>query len=91
MPEYMIKQEDIMVMFRALVPQSNQAINQAELDDLEKRILAVIKKNPKLSQKKIAGLVEERHSIVKYNMGKMKEKGFPFFLHSTVSTKRQYL
>jgi len=25
----MIKQEDIMVMFRALIPQANQAINQA--------------------------------------------------------------
>jgi len=28
MPEYMIKQEDIMVMFRALIPQANQAITK---------------------------------------------------------------
>jgi len=60
---------------QAINQADSQVDNQAELDDLEKRIIAVIKMNPKLSQKKIARIVEERHSIVKYNMEKMKKKG----------------
>ena len=74
MPEYTIKREDIMVMFKSLAYQTNQA-NQAKLNDLEERIITVIKMNPRMSQKKIAEMVEETYSMVKFSMGKMKEKG----------------
>ena len=63
MPEYTIKREDIMVMFKSLAYQTNQAnqatnqANQAKLNDLEERIITVIKMNPRMSQKKIAEMV----------------------------------
>ena len=74
MPEYTIKREDIMVMFKSLAYHTSQA-NQAKSNDLEERIITVIKMNPRMSQKKIAEMVEETYSMVKFSMGKMKEKG----------------
>ncbi len=55
MPEYTIKREDIMVMFKSLVSGTDQGTNQANQDDDNSvgiRILKVIQENPTLSQKK---------------------------------------
>lgn len=78
MPEYTVKREDIMVMFQSLVSGTNQAANQADLDkdsSVSARILKVIEAEPKLSQKKIAELIGEKYSTVKYYMESMKKSG----------------
>lgn len=78
MPEYMIKHEDIMVMFQSLVSCTNQGTNQAnQADDnsVNARILKVIQEEPTLSQKKIADVIGEKYSTVKYYMESMKKSG----------------
>ena len=82
MPEYRVKREDIMVMFKSLVSSSNQGTNQAadqadqkEDNSVAARILKVIQEEPTLSQKKIADLIGERYSTVKYYMESMKKSG----------------
>ena len=82
MPEYTIKREDIMVMFKSLVSGTdqgtNQAADQANQDSdnsVGTRILKVIQENPTLSQKKIADVIGEKHSTVKYYMESMKKSG----------------
>lgn len=81
MPEYSIKHEDIMVMFKSLVSNTdqdtNQATNQANQDDnsVSARILKVLQDNPSLSQKNIAELIGEKLSTVKYYMEMMKKTG----------------
>ena len=55
MPEYMIKREDIMVMFKSLVNHTNQATDQTipnEDTSIATRILKVIETELMLSQKK---------------------------------------
>ncbi len=82
MPEYMIKREDIMVMFMSLVSGTgqgtNQAADQANQDSdnsVVTRILKVIQEEPTLSRKKIADIIGEKHSTVKYYMESMKKSG----------------
>ena len=78
MPEYTIKREDIMVMFKNLVSATNQATDQANQDgdnSVGTRILKVIQENPTLSQKKIADVIGEKYSTVKYYMESMKKSG----------------
>ena len=77
MPEYTVKREDIMVMFKSLVSNTNQAVNQANQDaaGLASRILGIIDENPSLSQKKIAAQLGEKYSAVKYYMESMKKAG----------------
>ena len=81
MPEYTIKREDIMVMFKSLVSNTdqggNQVTNQANQDDnsVPARILKVIQDNPSISQKNIAELIGEKLSTVKYYMEMMKKEG----------------
>ncbi len=82
MPEYTIKREDIMVMFQSLVStlvsNTDQGTNQANQDtdySVEARILTVIQKEPRLSQKKIANAIGEKYSTVKYYMESMKKSG----------------
>ena len=81
MPEYTIKHEDIMVMFKSLVSNTdqggNQVTNQANQDDnsVPARILKVIQDNPSISQKNIAELIGEKLSTVKYYMEMMKKEG----------------
>lgn len=60
MPEYTIKREEIMIMFKGLVSSTdqgaNQAADQADQDgdnSVVARILKVIQKEPTLSQKKL--------------------------------------
>ena len=56
MPEYTIKCEDIMVMFKSLVSSTDQDTNQANQggdNSVVTRILKVIQEEPSLSQKKI--------------------------------------
>lgn len=64
MPEYTIKREDIMVMFKSLVSYTDQATNQAtdQANDnsVAVRILKVIENEPMLSQKKIANIIGEK-------------------------------
>lgn len=74
LPEYMIKREDIMVMFRSLVSNTDQVTDQAE-NSVPSRILRVIQENPSLSQKNIAELIGEKLSTVKYYMEMMKKSG----------------
>ncbi len=55
MPEYTIKREDIMVMFKSLVSGTDQGTNQANQDDDNSvgiRILKVIQKNQRCPRKK---------------------------------------
>ena len=78
MPEYTIKREDIMVMFSSLVSNTDQAANQANQvqdNSVVARILKVIQEEPTLSQKKIAGIIGEKYSTVKYYMESMKKSG----------------
>ncbi len=73
MPEYMIKREDIMVMFKSLVSGTDQAANQAGDNSAVACILKVIQEEPGLSQKKIADIIGEKYSTVKYYMESMKK------------------
>ena len=86
MPEYTIKREDIMVMFKSLVSSTAQATNQATNQATDQanqgndnsvvtRILKVIQEEPSLSQKKIADVIGEKYSTVKYYMESMKKSG----------------
>ena len=86
MPEYTIKREDIMVMFKSLVSSTDQATNQAtdratdranqgNDNSIVTRILKVIQEEPSLSQKKIADVIGEKYSTVKYYMESMKKSG----------------
>lgn len=78
MPEYTIKREEIMVMFKNLVSNTDQATNQANQDDNNSvivRILQVIEAEPRLSQKIIANVIGEKYSTVKYYMESMKKSG----------------
>lgn len=78
MPEYTIKREDIMVMFKSLVSHTDQGTdqaNQAGDNSVVFRILKVIENNPTLSQKKIASVIGEKYSTVKYYMESMKKSG----------------
>lgn len=74
MPEYAIKRGDIMVMFKSLVSMTDQA-NQADDNSVSARILKVIEEKPMLSQKKIADVIGEKYSTVKYYMESMKKSG----------------
>lgn len=82
MPEYTIKHEDIMVMFKSLVSYTDQGTNQAfeqgyrnDDNSVTARILKVIEVEPTMSQKKIAGAIGEKYSTVKYYMESMKKMG----------------
>ena len=82
MPEYTIKREDIMVMFKSLVSSADQAANQVadranqgNDNSVVTRILKVIQEEPSLSQKKIADVIGEKYSTVKYYMESMKKSG----------------
>jgi len=82
MPEYTIKREDIMVMFKSLVSSTDQDTNQAtdqanqgNDNSVVTRILKVIQEEPSLSQKKIADVIGEKYSTVKYYMESMKKSG----------------
>lgn len=57
MLEYMIKREDLMVMFKSLVSGTDQGTNQANDNSVVTRILKVIQEEPTLSQKKIADII----------------------------------
>ncbi len=59
LPKYSVKQDEIMVLFESLVTNTNQVTNQAtnqaiEMKEIELKILDVIRKNNRLSQKSIA-------------------------------------
>ena len=73
MPEYTIKREDIMVMFKSLVSSTDQATdratNQANDNSVVTRILKVIQ------EEKIAAVIGEKYSTVKYYMESMKKTG----------------
>ena len=80
MPEYTIKREDIMVMFKSLVSSADQAANQVadranqgNDNSVVTRILKVIQEEPSLSQKKIADVIGEKYSTVKNYMESMKK------------------
>lgn len=78
MPEYTVKREDIMVMFKSLVSNTDRATNQANQgndNSIVTRILKVIQEEPSLSQKKIADVIGEKYSTVKYYMESMKKSG----------------
>lgn len=78
MPEYTIKREDIMVMFKSLVSNTDQGTNQANQggnNSVVTHILKVIQEEPTLSQKKIADVIGEKYSTVKYYMESMKKSG----------------
>lgn len=75
MPEYTIKREEIMVMFKNLVSNTDQATNQDDNNSVIVRILQVIEAEPRLSQKKIANVIGEKYSTVKYYMESMKKSG----------------
>lgn len=81
-PEYTIKREDIMVVFKTLVSNADQGTNQAGSqanqgndNSVMTRILKVIREEPTLSQKKIAEVIGENYSTVKYYMESMKKSG----------------
>ena len=71
MSEYTIKCEDIMVMFKSLVSSTNQGNDNSVVPASWKWY----KKEPTLSQKKIADVIGEKYSTVKYNMESMIKSG----------------
>lgn len=75
MPEYTIKREDIMVMFKSLVSDTDQGTNQDDDNSVPARIMKVIQDEPTLSQKKIADVIGEKYCTVKYYMEAMKKSG----------------
>lgn len=82
MPEYTIKREDIMIMFKSLVSSADQATNQAtdrvnqgNDNSVVTRILKVNQEEPSLFQKKISDVIGEKYSTVKYYMESMKKSG----------------
>lgn len=78
MPEYTIKREDIMVLFKSLVSNTDQADQDTDQDadhSVNTRILIVIRDNPSFTQKQIAELIGEGVSTVKYHMQIMRRDG----------------
>lgn len=63
------------IMFKSLVSYTDQGTNQAEDNSVAARILKVIEAEPMLSQKKIADIIGEKYSTVKYYMESMKKSG----------------
>ena len=79
MPEYVVKKEDIMVLFRGLsetTPQSPQTTPQTtpQLDEIDSRIIKVIESKPSISQRKIAASVGISYETVRYHMENMKKR-----------------
>ena len=65
-------------MFKSLVSSTDQDTNQANQggdNSVVTRILKVIQEEPSLSQKKIADVIGEKYSTVKYYMESMKKSG----------------
>lgn len=91
MPEYTVKKEDIMVVFKGQVSNTTQATTQgatqattqgttqADLlafeNSIPVRIIKVISENPMLSQSQIAKMLGEKYDTVKYHMRKMRLSG----------------
>ena len=80
LPEYRVKKEDIMVVFRGLyettpqtTPQSPQTTPQ--LNEIDSRIIKESGLNPSISQRKIAALVGVSYDTVRYHMENMKKQG----------------
>lgn len=69
MPEYVVKKEDIMVMFKSVVNNTTQAVTQGTTqatvqsteNSIPMRIMKVIRDNPMLSQSQIAEMLGEKH------------------------------
>ena len=62
----------------SLIRATNQATdraNQGNDNSVVTRILKVIQEEPSLSQKKIANIIGEKYSTVKYYMESMKKSG----------------
>ena len=69
-----------MVMFKSLVSNTDQATNQANQgsdNSVVTRILKVIQEEPTLSQKKIADIIGEKYSTVKYYMESRRKYNGP--------------
>lgn len=67
-----------MAMFKSLVSSTDQdtnQVNQGGDNSVVTRILKVIQEEPFLSQKKIADVIGEKYSTVKYYMESMKKSG----------------
>lgn len=67
-----------MAMFKSLVSSTDQdtnQVNQGGDNSVVTRILKVIQEEPALSQKKIADVIGEKYSTVKYYMESMKKSG----------------
>lgn len=65
-------------LFKSLVSSTDQDTNQANQgndNSVVTRILKVIQEEPSLSQKKIADVIGEKYSTVKYYMESMKKSG----------------
>lgn len=71
-PQYFVKKEDIMVMFRGLHETTPQTTPQ--LDEIDFKIIKVIETNPFISQRKIAVLIGISYDTVRYHMENMKKQ-----------------
>ncbi len=71
-PEYYVKKEDIMVLFRGLSETTPQTTPQ--LDEIDFRIIKVVESKPSISQRKIAALVGVSYETVRYRMENMKKR-----------------
>ena len=90
MPEYTIKREEIMVMFKNLVSNTDQATNQANQDlerldqvedenvlsEKEIEILNLVRMQPSITQKEMANALDWNLASVKYYITKLKEKNY---------------
>ena len=65
-PEYIVHSEDIILKINALQ-------TTAQLSELERKIIEVIREKPDLAQRKIAEEVGETYSAIRYHMDKMIE------------------
>ena len=90
LPEYTIKREEIMVMFKNLVSNTDQATNQANQDlerldqvedenvlsEKEIEILNLVRMQPSITQKEMANALDWNLASVKYYITKLKEKNY---------------
>lgn len=80
LPEYDVKREEIMVMFKALVNVTDQATNQANQgtdqdSGIDAKILELIEKNAQISQREMAEKLDVNLSTIKYYIAHMKKQG----------------
>ena len=54
-------------------PKDDQEINQKELNNIQNKIITLIKENSKITQKEMAEILEVKREKIKYNIAILKD------------------